>query len=237
MKNNELLKVLLGVSIVTIILFSQTASVTAVNDQDLVWGIEVDNRFDYNVELEFQNSTTNVSIDDRMYMIVNELITIHDHVTSLSHLTIFNLALGSYTTFWKNGTIMDSFWLDIMSGMNPLVAYPIGNWSLLAQIFEDAAPSVVITQNTTTMNYSLVDIPVPGNVHEVISLKNSGVSYSHLYIRTWDSGTTLFMNLTMIETPSVTGSNTGEGDSTIILILGGGAAVAIVVVIVIMRRK
>ena len=237
MQNNEILKVLLGLSLIATILFAQTASVTAINDQGLVWGIEVDNRFDFSVEVEFQNSTTNLSIEEKMYMIVNELNTIPDHATLLTDLTIFSLALGSYTTFWENGTIMDNFWFDIMSGSNPLAVYPIGNWSLLAQIFEDAAP-VVITQNTDTMNYSLVDFPVVGNVHEVISRKDNGVPNSHLYIRTWDSGTTIFMNLTIIDTPTATGTTTGEGDNTLLLILGGGAAVAIVViVVVIIRRK
>jgi hypothetical protein len=232
MQNKGSLKVLLGFSIVTVLLFSQTASVAAVNDQGLVWGVEVNNRFDYNVKLEFQNSTTNVSIDDRMYMIVNELTTIPDHVTLLSHITIFSLVLGSYTTYWENGTIMDNFWLDIMEGTNPLVVYPIGNWSLLAQIFEASAP-VVITQNSTVMNNSLVDFPVLGNVHETIFLKSSGVVYSNLYIRTYDSETTIHMNLTMIQTPT----NTGVGDSTLIIIVGGGALAAVVIVMFIIRRK
>ena len=237
METRNHLRFMLGLSIVAIFLISQTANVTAINDQGLVWGIEVNNRFDYRVEVEFQNSTTNLSIEEKMYMIVNELNTIPGHTTLLTDLTIFSLALGSYTTFWENGTIMDNFWFDIMSGSNPLAVYPIGNWSLLAQIFEDSAP-VVITQNTDTMNYSLVDFPVVGNVHEIISRKDNGVPNSHLYIRTWDSGATIFMNLTIIDTPTATGTTTGEGDNTLLLILGGGSAVAVVVIVVmIVRRK
>jgi len=230
------LKILLGLSVITIILFAQTTSVAAINDQGLMWGVEINDRFDYNVELEFQDSTTSVSIDERMYAIINELEPIPDHVTILSHLTIFRLSLGSYTTYWENGTIMDSFWIDVVDLPNPFVVYPIGNWSLISQIFEDAAP-VIITQNTTVMNYSLLDFPVLGNVHETIFLKSSGVPLSNQYIRTYDSGATIHMNLTKIETPATTETNTGDSDSTLILIIGGGALVATLVIVVIIRRK
>lgn len=232
MRSNKILKALLGISIAAIILFSHAVNVAAINDQGLVWSIEVNDRFDYNVEVEFHDSTTNVSVDDKMYVIINELNTIPDHVTLLSHITIFSLSLGSYTTYWENGTAMDSLWLGIMSGMNPFVAYPIGNWSLFTQIFEEAAPAV-ITQNTTMMNCSLVDYPVLGNVHETVFLKNSGVPSSHLYIRTWDSETTLFMNLTMI----ATNPYPVEGESAFILILGGAVTSAIIIIIVFLVKK
>ncbi|MFW9910649.1 MAG: hypothetical protein ACFFEF_19005 [Candidatus Thorarchaeota archaeon] len=233
MTSTKILNALLGLSIATIILFSQVVDVAAINDQGLVWGIEVNDRFDYDVELEFHNSDTDISINDKMYVIVNELNTIPDHVTLLSHITIFSLSLGSYTTYWENGTTMDSLWLGIMNGMNPFVAYPIGNWRLLGEIFEDSAPAV-ITQNATMMNCSLVDYPIPGNVHETIFLKNSGVPSSQLYIRTWDSDTTLFMNLTMITTSPYP----GDGGSALILILGGVVASAIVIIVIVrVRRK
>ncbi|MDH4213406.1 MAG: hypothetical protein OEV85_05760 [Candidatus Thorarchaeota archaeon] len=230
MKNEDSLKILLGLLIVTIILFAQTAGVSAINDQGLVWGIEVGNRFDYNIKLEYHSSTMDVSIDDKMYVIVDELNTIPDYVTQLSDLTIFSLALESYTTYWENGTIMDDLWFDVLDVANPFSAYPVGNWSLLAQIFEDASP-VVITQNTTMMNCSLVDFPVVGNVHETIFLKSSGVPHSILYIRTWDSGANIHLNLTMIQTP------TGTVDIILALVIGGVVLVTVVAVVVIIRRK
>ncbi len=230
MLNRDSLKVLVGFSIVIGLFFTQIGSVSAINNQGLVWGIEVNDRFDYNVQVQFNSSTGNLTLDNKMYVIVDELNTIPDHVTELADITIFSLALGSYSTYWENGTLMDDLWLDIISVANPFAVYPIGNWSLLAQIFEDAAP-VVITQNTTIMNYSLIDYPIAGNVHEMITLKSNGVPYSHLYIRTWDSKT-VFMNLTMI------GTNTGGAYSPFMLILSGGALVAIVVfALVIIRRR
>ncbi|MFW9910354.1 MAG: hypothetical protein ACFFEF_17500 [Candidatus Thorarchaeota archaeon] len=230
MKNEDSLNILLGLLIVTIILFAQTAGVSAINDQGFVWGIEVGNRFDYNIKMDYHSSTTNVSTDDKMYVIVNELNTIPDHVTQLSDLTIFSLALDSYTTYWENGTIMDDLWFDVLDVANPFSAYPVGNWSLLAQIFEDASP-VVITQNTTMMNCSLVDFPVVGNVHETIFLKSSGVPHSVLYIRTWDSEANIHLNLTMIQTP------TGTVDIILALVIGGGVLVTVVALVVIIRRK
>jgi len=226
------LKIFLGLSIITIILATQTVGVTAINDQGLVWGIEVGNRFDYNIKLEYHSSTMDVSTDDKLYVIVDELNTIPDHVTQLSDLTIFSLALDSYTTYWENGTIMDDLWFDVLDVANPFSAYPVGNWSLLAQIFEDASP-VVITQNTTMMNCSLVDFPVVGNVHETIFLKSSGVPHSILYIRTWDSGAAIHLNLTMIQTPT----GTGIVHTILPLVVSGGVLVAVVAVVVIIRRK
>jgi hypothetical protein len=229
MQNRENLK-LLGISMITVLLFTQFTSVSASNNQGLVWGIEVNDRFDYNIQVQFNSPAENVTIDDKMYVIVNELNTIPDQVTELADITIFRLAVGSYTTYWENGSIMDSLWLDTISVANPFAVYPLGNWSLLTQILGDAAP-VVITQNTTMMNYSLVDYPVMGNVHEMITLKSNGVPHSHLYIRTWDSKT-VFMNLTMIQT------TTGGADSPFMLILGIGALVTIgVIALVIIRRR
>jgi hypothetical protein len=235
MQHGKSLKISLGLTLATVILFSQTMGVTAINDQGLIWGIGVGNWFDYNVKMEYHSSITNVSIDDKMHVIVDELNTIPDHVTQLSDLTIFSLALDSYTTYWENGTIMDDLWLDVLDIANPFSAYPIGNWSLITKIFEDAAP-VVITQNSTIINYSLVDYPVPENVHETVFMKSNGVPHSILYIRTWDSGATIHLNLTIIQTPTGTGTNTGEVDNTLVLIVGGGV-LTIVVVVIIIRRK
>ena len=231
MHRNKSIKILLCISIVTIILFAQTANVTAINDQGLVWGIEVDDRFDYEVEIEFHNSTMDLTIDDEMYVIINELNPVPDHVTSGPHLSIFSLALGSYITYWDNGTVMDSLWPSTIKH-SPFMAYPIGNWSLLTQIFEDGAPTVVVTQDTTILNYSATDIPNPGNVQQIILLKSNGALQSQFYNVTWGSETTVFMELTLLS------STTAGGNIDLTLILGGVAVVAIVVVaLVIVRRK
>ena len=230
------LKIVLGLSLVTLILCAHIVNVTAINDQGLVWGIEVNDRFDYVVEMEYCSPSMNLSLDDRMYVIIDELSTIPEHATELSDLTIFSLTLDSYTTYWENGSIMDDLWFDVMEMPNPFSAYPIGNWSLIAQIFGDAAP-VVITQEATTMNYSLIDFPVVGNVHETIFIKSNGAPLSVIYNRIWDLTRTIHMNLTMIETPTTTDTNTGDGDSNLILILGIGTLVVAIVAIAIIRRK
>lgn len=218
-----------GIVLAFILFIAQATNAAAINDQGLQWGINVGDRFDYHVELDFSSSTANVSIDDMMYVIAKELNAIPDHAMVLSDLTVFSLSLGSYTTFWQNSTLMDSLWLDVIGSMNPFVVYPIGNWSLLTQILEDAAPAVT-TQTTTTMNYSLIDYPVAGNVHETVFLKSNGVPISHVYIRTWDSEKTLLMNLTLMQTPS--GTNVPP-----ILILGSTFACILLVAAVIVHRR
>jgi hypothetical protein len=240
------MKILLGISIVFIILLTQTSSVAAVTDQGLEWGIEVGDRFDYNVEVEFHNTTMDLIIDDEMYVIINELPTIADHITSGAQLPMLHLAINSYTTYWDNGTVMDSLWLDILNIGIPFMCYPIGNYSLLTELFEASPATTIITQNTTIMNYTVVDQPYSGNVHTMVFQKSNGAPVSTLFNGTWNSVASVHVDLALIQSTTITtttasgttGTTTGIGDSNLILILGGATAVVIVVfAIVIIRRK
>ena len=160
------------------------------------------------------------------------------------------MSINSYTSYWENGTVMDNVWVDQVN-LNPLIAYPVGNWSLLTEIFLDGLPSAIITQDTAILNFTAVDNPNPGNVQEMVFLKSFGIPQSRFYNVTWGSETTVFVELTLTSwttvttttttnttTSGTTGTTTGGGDSTLILILGGSAAVTVlVIVLVIMRRK
>lgn len=240
------LKILLGISISVIILLAQTSSVTAVNDQGLVWGVEVGNRFDYNFELRYHNTTVDLIIDSTMYVIINELYSIPDHVTSINQLLGFHIAYGSYTTYWANGSIMDYLWSDYVPLGAPFIVYPVGNWSLMAQLFESTAPTAEINQDSTTLNYTVANVPNPPNVLTTVFLKSNGVPLSQLNNVTWGSETTIYFEQTLIEssttqsttTSTTTGTNTGMGDNITILMMGGVAAIIVLVIVFfIVRRK
>ncbi len=245
MQNNNFSKILVGVSIVTIILFAQISGITAANNQGLEWGIDVGDRFDYDVKVEFHNTSFDLSIDSEMYMIINALSEIPDDVTSGGQLAIFGLGINSYTTYWENGTIMDSVWLNEANYGSPLIAYPVGNWILLTEIFQDSLPSAIITQDETILNHTVVDIPNPGNVHKMVFLKSFGIPQSQFYNVTWGSETTVFVELTLTSwttvgdttTSGTTGTTVGEGDNTLLLILGVGTAVVIVIVVILIMRR
>jgi hypothetical protein len=236
------MEVLLGISIVAIILFAQTANVTAINDQGLEWGVEVGDRFDYDFEVSYHNSTFDLELTSEMYVVINALGSISDNVTSLPNIPIPSLYLGDFTTYWSNGTVMDDFWKGIPFMGATFIAYPIGNWTLITQLFEDVYPSGV-TQNATMLNYTIVDIPIAGNVVSQVYQKSNGVTMSQLYDLAWGETTvyvkmTLTSSTTSTTTSGTTGTATGGGDNTLILILGGGAAIAIVVIVIVfMRRK
>jgi hypothetical protein len=249
MQNNTSFKVILSVSIVTIILFAQISSVAAANNQGLEWGIEVDDRFDYDFDVSYHNSTFDLDLTGEMYVIVNVLGDIADDIVALMNIPIASLYSGTFTVYWNNGTVMDDFWLGIPFMGSAFLYYPIGNWTLMAELFEDAFPTGV-TQDATTLNYTIVDVPQAGNVISQVFQKSNGVAMSQQYHVAWSdttadveftlksSSSTTTTTTTTTNTTSGTTGSAGTGDSTLILILGGGTAIVIVVIVIIfMRRK
>ena len=250
MQKNNTLKIILSVTIVSIILFANISSVAAANNQGLEWGIGVGDRFDYDFDVSYQNSTLDLVLTGEMYVIVNSLGDISDDVTSLPNIPIGSLYIDSFTTYWSNGTVMDDFWKSISFMGSPFLTYPIGNWTLMTELFEAVMGTVVVTQDATILNYTIVDVPTAGNLVTQVFQKSNGVPSYQLYDILWgeatvdieftltSSTTASTTTATTTTTSGTTGTTTGTGDSTLILILGGGAAVAVVIiVIVIMRRK
>jgi len=242
MQKNTSLKVLLSLSIVTVMLLSQVSVVAAANNQGLEWGIEVDDRFDYDFDVSYHNSTFDLDLAGEMYIVINSLGGISNDFTSLPNIPIPSLYLGTYTTHWSNGTVMDDFWKGIPFTGAPFIAYPIGNWTLMTELFE-LVTYATVTQDATTLNNTVVDVPSSGSVVSMVYLKSNGVAMSQSYDVAWGDTTanvefTLTSSSTTTTSTTTTGTNTEDGDYTLILILGGGVAVVVVVVaIVLMRRK
>ena len=231
---------------VTIILFAQISSVAAANNQGLEWGIEVGDRYDFDFDVSYHNSTFDLDLTGEMYVVVNLVGDISDDIVALMNIPIASLYLGTFTVYWSNGTVMDDFWLGIPFMGTTFLYYPIGNWTLMAELFEDAFPTGV-TQDTSILNYTVVDVPAAGNVMSQVFQKSNGVASSMRSHVTWSdttadveftltSSTTVTTTTTTTTTSGTTGT-TGTGDTTLILILGGGAAVAIVVIVIVMMRR
>ncbi|MFW9843762.1 MAG: hypothetical protein ACFFEV_04235 [Candidatus Thorarchaeota archaeon] len=241
------LKVLLGISIVTTILFAQVANVAAANNQGLEWGIHVGDRFDYDFQMSVHNSTFDLELTGEMYIVVNLVHSISDDIEALMNFATPSLALESFVTYWSNGTLMDDLWTSIRFMATPFIAYPTGNWSLITHLFEDAAPTAVIAQDTSILNYTVEDSPTTDDVISYILQKSNGVATSTFWNVTWGE-TTIHLETTLTSsttattstttTSGTTGTTSENGDSSLILMLGGGTAVVIVVIaIVFMRRK
>jgi len=247
MQKNTILKAVLTISIVSIILFAQISSVAAANNQGLEWGIEADNRFDYDFEVSYHNSTFDLDLSGEMYIIINELGTISDDIVAMMNLPLPHMVLGSYTAYWNNGTVMNDFWLSIPFQGAPFVAYPIGNWTLMTELFEGTGASATVTQDSTTLNYTVVDVPEADNVVSQVFLKSNGIPTSQRYHVVWSETTadveftltssTTGTSTTTTTTSGTTGTTPDGGDSTLILILGGGVAIAVVVIVIVFLRR
>jgi hypothetical protein len=119
----------------------------------------------------------------------------------------------------------------------------------MTELFEGTGASATVTQDATTLNYTIVDTPQSDDVVSQVFLKSNGVPTSQRYHVAWSettadveftltSSTTATTSTTTTTASGTTGTTTGGGDSTLILILGGGVAVAVVVIMLfIMRRK
>lgn len=217
-----------------VLIFSQAFNVAAVNNQGLEWGVAVDERLDYDVKVSYHNTTLDLEIDDEMYVIIDDLPSIADDIAGLGQLVLPSMILEHYTTFWANGSLMDELWENTLK-IAPCRFVPIGNWILMTQLLEDATPTATLTQDSSILNFTVEDVPNPGNIQSTVFLKSDGASSSYLYNVTWGSETQVFVELTrQITTTTSTGP---PNDYTLLLVIGGASVVAVVLILVIVRRR
>jgi hypothetical protein len=107
MFRNLRLKTVLGFSLMGLFMLSQVSCAAVANNQGLEWGIDVNDRIHYDIEIDFHNSTLDFQIDDGMYLIIDDLPAINDDIIGLSQLCLPTMVLNHYTTYWENGTSMD----------------------------------------------------------------------------------------------------------------------------------
>ncbi len=239
MFNCKNMKLLLGLSMMLLLFISQASNVVAANNQGLEWGVEVGDRLDYDVEVTYHNTTLDLDLDDQMYVIIDDLPSIADDITSLLHLVHPSMILEHYTTYWANGTVMDELWENTLK-MTAFTLFPIGNWSLITQLYEDETSSANVTQDSSTLTLTFENIPNPGNNQTMVLSKVDGGPIYSLYNVTWGMETSVTVKLTR-ETPTASTDTTfnspPEPDITLLLVLGGSAAVVVVILILILIRR
>ena len=107
-----------------------TPLVNAASNQNLDWGVEVGNRFEYH----FRYQDYNYPIYDKeydFYIVVESLPTIPNDINDVVSPYYFNSSIGLDELF-ANGTDMGPY-ADIL----PQMIVPTGNWALWTTLLED----------------------------------------------------------------------------------------------------
>ena len=231
MYDSSKLKLILALSMMCFFLVSQISIVTAANNQGLAWGIEPNDRFDYAVEVIYHSDTLDLNIGDEMYVIVNSLPAIPDDVNHFVQLAVYN-----FTTYWSNGTTMDSLWYDVVH-LIPFYVLPIGNWSLIEELTLEATPTVQVTQDASY--FSRTGAPTEHYNGTDVLMKSDGViAYGKVDWNRTGTGDTLSVELIRdgYVLPTTSSTATASGDATL-LYLGLAVAVPVVIVVAIMIRR
>lgn len=117
---------------------------SAATNQNLEWGVDVGNRFDYH----FQSN----EIESNCYLIVESLPAIQDDILKIDYMDFFNVT-PRYTLYFANGTI--AYWW--MFDLTQLII-PTGNWNLWSSLVENryGVGSINITETSTSWTWTLV---------------------------------------------------------------------------------
>lgn len=228
------------------ILVALIPAVGAINNQGLEWGVEIDDRFDYEVNLTYHNATYDLTIDDEMYVIINDLPGIPDDVSSAAQLTFLD-----FTTYWYNGTEMTHIWKDILMFV-PFYLLPIGNWTLISELRDASTPEGEFYEDEDILRVT-VTIDDTYSITQDILKSDGTLAYQHLeWTRTFPVDT---IELTMIQegydvpsesTRTTTGTATSDTstpsliilDPTFLLTLGAVAGgIVVIAAVVCIRRK
>ncbi|MGY5878723.1 MAG: hypothetical protein RTV31_00675 [Candidatus Thorarchaeota archaeon] len=167
-------------------------SVSAFTNQNLHWGISVNQRFDYNVYYEFvmydeygyMSSDVNKSTHDRVYHIVESLPMIANDIDNLTDIPTITSPESS--CYFENGTRMEHGYL--------WEVYPVGNWNLIIDLWLDYYDSnemqIVDTQELVGQNFSsseagyslIIYNKINGVLHTYQSVYSTEFTYSNFTI-------------------------------------------------------
>ena len=206
--------------------------VAATSNQNLDWGVEVGNRFDYH----FRYQDYDYPIYDKefdFYIVVESLPTIPDDINEVHSPYYFNISIG-LEWFFANGTDM-----GLYSALLPHMIHPVGNWALWTTLLEEwesqsthYIEDITISESFSTWTWTrdsqFDDIDLLGEDGTATFRKSNGVL---TYYR--DTGF------------DATGSKYFEYEVTMLnaglpledMIAVGGIAVILVVVIVVCIKK
>ncbi|UCE10295.1 MAG: hypothetical protein JSW61_15195 [Candidatus Thorarchaeota archaeon] len=93
----------------------------------LKWGVSVGSRADYTISMEADGTTV---LEEEFYVIVSDLENLADQSWDTEILSL------EIQYFWKNGTEFDpSFHGMLISNLLPSWILPVGNWTLITEVF------------------------------------------------------------------------------------------------------
>ncbi len=113
----------------------------AATSQNLEWGIEIGDRFDFLLVLEVSGLS---QLEEPFYLNVTDIDILEDPITSFWD--IGNVSFGGY---WTNDTSMST--IISVFDYAPRVAVPVGNWNLLSQLAENIT-TILYTPNSVEVN-------------------------------------------------------------------------------------
>jgi hypothetical protein len=142
--NSRLNRAIVSLLILFLLGSSLPAAGSAATNQNLEWGVEVGNRFDYH----FQSN----EMESNCYLIVESLPAIQDDISEIDYLDFFNVTPG-YTLYFVNGTIAWWWMFDLTQ-----LIIPSGNWNLWSSLVENryGAGSINITETSTSWMWTSV---------------------------------------------------------------------------------
>jgi hypothetical protein len=197
-----------------------------VTNQNLYWGFDIGQRFNYAYHLEEVNGTEILQLKNvSFYIIVESIPAINDSISSPSEL----LNYPEYGCYFSNGTeitYLPYLWQ----------AYPIGNWSMIIDFLwkPGALTEDEIIDTPTLAGYNITSASDDSVISSSeVYLKSTGALYTRQYIFQHIRNNILFRVETRVDLIEPT---TSISPISIGVLIAGGAAIVIVVGVVMVKR-
>ncbi len=201
----------------------------AANSQGLTWGVEAGQEIPYtlHIGLEYETTLTSTTMDETHQLIytVQSLAAIPDTVDGT-----YGLAGASGAFSFENGSAPPSIPVSVP------IAYlviPIGNWSLIDEVFKESAegtPSLDITWIDTMFEWGFTYTSTTmGNQTLTIRFAKSDGAANFISV-SYDFGAA-GSALVTFSRPG------GPLDTTTLLIIGGGVAAVVVIGLVVWKIR
>jgi len=207
--------------------------VTATSNQNLDWGVEVGNRYDYHFRYQdYNNPIYDTEFD--FYIEVESLPTIPNDITKVNSPLFFNISID-LDWFFANGTDM-----GLYVAFLPHMIHPVGNWALWATLLEEwesrstnYIESITISETlsrwTWTRHSQITDTDLLGEDGTATFQKSDGV-LTYFRDTGFDGSGDKYFEY------EVTLLNAGLPMEDIIAV-GGVVVVLVVVIVVCLKRK
>jgi len=202
--------------------------VSAVHSQNLEWGFEEGQRYDFQESFQFNGDEDSISVLERYVMVAPALPVLEDPIT--------NIPRANFEVFWPNNTPASG---NELAGRG--LAVPTGNWSLLTHIyemhgfflqneseFENYSVAIIDTDQEWGFHYVMDDNEFSSNTIRITYSKQDGILLQML-LETEHTSSGDISTYTLIRL---------EGYPEIVnIILTGGALALVLIVLLIITRK